>query len=64
MLQLFSRLSAATPVRLVRSRWTTSQRSRRSVAHLLTFTYVKRGGAGLEIETPYYQIDVRMPGVW
>ncbi len=31
--------------------------------HIYTFTKVERGGTGLEIETPYYQIDVRMPGV-
>jgi uncharacterized protein len=30
---------------------------------IYTFTLVERGGAGLEIECPYYQIDVRLPGV-
>lgn len=28
-----------------------------------TYTYVERGGAGLEIECPYYQIDVEIEGV-
>lgn len=31
--------------------------------YIYTFTFVERGGTGLEIETPYYQIDVRLPGV-
>ncbi|HVP38005.1 MAG TPA: OB-fold domain-containing protein [Candidatus Saccharimonadales bacterium] len=31
--------------------------------YIYTFTYVERGGTGLEIETPYYQIDVKLPGV-
>ncbi len=31
--------------------------------YIYTFTHVERGGAGLEIECPYYQIDVRLPGV-
>jgi hypothetical protein len=31
--------------------------------YIYTFTHVERGGSGLEIETPYYQIDVKMPGV-
>lgn len=31
--------------------------------YIYTYTLVERGGAGLEIETPYYQIDVRMPRV-
>jgi uncharacterized OB-fold protein len=31
--------------------------------YIYTFTYVERGGQGLEIECPYYQIDVKMPGV-
>ncbi|MBN2496834.1 MAG: Zn-ribbon domain-containing OB-fold protein [Deltaproteobacteria bacterium] len=30
---------------------------------IYTYTYVERGGYGLEIECPYYQIDVRLPGV-
>jgi uncharacterized OB-fold protein len=31
--------------------------------YIYTFTYVERGGQGLEIECPYYQIDVKIPGV-
>jgi len=31
--------------------------------YIYAFTYVERGGTGLEIETPYYQIDVKMEGV-
>ncbi len=30
---------------------------------IYTYTFVERGGTGLEIECPYYQIDVRIPGV-
>lgn len=30
---------------------------------IYTFTYVERGGTGLEIPCPYYQIDVRIDGV-
>ncbi len=30
---------------------------------IYTYTLVERGGAGLEIECPYYQIDVKMKGV-
>jgi uncharacterized OB-fold protein len=30
---------------------------------IYTYTYVERGGTGLEIECPYYQIDVKLPGV-
>ncbi|EKD52225.1 MAG: protein of unknown function DUF35 [uncultured bacterium] len=33
------------------------------VGEIFTYTYVERGGQGLEIETPYYQIDVQIPGV-
>ena len=32
------------------------------VGTVYSYTHVKRGGAGLEIETPYYQIDVRIDG--
>ena len=32
--------------------------------YIYTYTYVERGGTGLELETPYYQIDVKIPGVW
>jgi uncharacterized OB-fold protein len=28
-----------------------------------TYTYVERGGSGLELPCPYYQIDVRIAGV-
>jgi hypothetical protein len=31
--------------------------------YIYAYTYVERGGQGLEIECPYYQIDVKMPGV-
>lgn len=31
--------------------------------YVYTYTYVERGGTGLEIECPYYQIDVKMEGV-
>lgn len=31
--------------------------------YVYSFTKVERGGTGLEIDTPYYQIDVKMPGV-
>ena len=31
--------------------------------YIYTFTYVERGGTGLEIECPYYQIDVKIDGV-
>lgn len=31
--------------------------------YVYAFTYVERGGTGLEIECPYYQIDVKMNGV-
>ncbi len=30
---------------------------------IYAFTYVERGGTGLEIECPYYQIDVKIEGV-
>ncbi len=30
---------------------------------IYTYRFVERGGTGLEIECPYYQIDVRMDGV-
>lgn len=31
--------------------------------YIYTFTLVERGGTGLEIPTPYYQIDVKIKGV-
>lgn len=31
------------------------------VGKVYSYTIVKRGGTGLEIETPYYQIDVMLP---
>ena len=31
--------------------------------HIYTYTYVERGGTGLEIPCPYYQIDVKIEGV-
>ncbi|MCP3902048.1 MAG: hypothetical protein GY715_00305 [Planctomycetes bacterium] len=30
---------------------------------IYAYTWVERGGSGLEIECPYYQIDVKMDGV-
>jgi len=32
--------------------------------YIYAYTHVERGGTGLEIECPYYQIDVKIPGVW
>jgi uncharacterized OB-fold protein len=32
--------------------------------YIYAYTYVERGGTGLEIECPYYQIDVKIDGVW
>jgi uncharacterized OB-fold protein len=31
--------------------------------YIYSFTYVERGGQGLEIECPYYQVDIRLEGV-
>jgi uncharacterized OB-fold protein len=31
--------------------------------YIYAYTYVERGGTGLEISCPYYQIDVKMDGV-
>lgn len=31
--------------------------------YIYSFTHVERGGTGLEIECPYYQIDVKIEGV-
>jgi uncharacterized OB-fold protein len=31
--------------------------------YVYTYTYVQRGGTGLELPCPYYQIDVKMEGV-
>ncbi len=31
--------------------------------YVYAYTHVERGGAGLEIECPYYQVDVKLPGV-
>lgn len=36
---------------------------RRPEGYIYTYTYVERGGTGLEIECPYYQIDVKIDGV-
>ena len=33
------------------------------VGEIFTYTFVERGGSGLEIQAPYYQIDVLMKGV-
>ncbi|MCK5406866.1 MAG: hypothetical protein KAJ37_05410 [Candidatus Krumholzibacteria bacterium] len=32
--------------------------------YIYAYTLVERGGTGLEIECPYYQVDVKLPGVW
>jgi len=32
--------------------------------YIYAYTYVERGGTGLEIECPYYQIDVKIEGVY
>jgi uncharacterized OB-fold protein len=31
--------------------------------YIYAYTFVERGGTGLEIECPYYQVDVKLPGV-
>jgi uncharacterized OB-fold protein len=31
--------------------------------YVYAYTYVERGGTGLELPCPYYQIDVKLPGV-
>ncbi|MFQ5742119.1 MAG: Zn-ribbon domain-containing OB-fold protein [Acidobacteriota bacterium] len=31
--------------------------------YIYAYTYVERGGTGLEVECPYYQIDVKIEGV-
>jgi len=31
--------------------------------YIYSFTLVERGGTGLEIECPYYQVDVKIEGV-
>ena len=31
--------------------------------YIYAYTHVERGGTGLEIECPYYQIDVKIEGV-
>jgi uncharacterized OB-fold protein len=31
--------------------------------YIYSYTYVERGGTGLEVEPPYYQIDVKIEGV-
>jgi hypothetical protein len=31
--------------------------------YIYSYTYVERGGQGLEIECPYYQVDVKLEGV-
>jgi len=35
----------------------------RPEGYIYTYTYVERGGAGLELACPYYQIDVKIDGV-
>jgi hypothetical protein len=32
--------------------------------YIYAYTLVERGGTGLEIECPYYQIDIKIDGVW
>lgn len=36
---------------------------KKTEGYIYTYTYVERGGTGLEIECPYYQIDVKIEGV-
>jgi uncharacterized OB-fold protein len=36
---------------------------RKPEGYIYAYTYVERGGTGLEIECPYYQIDVKIEGV-
>ena len=36
---------------------------RNPAGYIYTYTYVEHGGTGLEIECPYYQIDVKLDGV-
>lgn len=31
--------------------------------YIYSYTYVERGGTGLEVECPYYQVDVKIEGV-
>ena len=31
--------------------------------YVYAYTYVERGGTGLELACPYYQVDVKVPGV-
>jgi uncharacterized OB-fold protein len=31
--------------------------------YIYAYTWVERGGTGLEIECPYYQIDIKIEGV-
>ena len=40
------------------------QEIKNPVGYIYSYTYVERGGTGLEIECPYYQIDVKIDGVW
>ncbi|HEY7727976.1 MAG TPA: OB-fold domain-containing protein, partial [Candidatus Eisenbacteria bacterium] len=39
------------------------QEVRNPEGYIYAYTYVERGGTGLEIECPYYQIDVKIEGV-
>ncbi len=39
------------------------QEIRNTRGTIYTYTLVERGGAGLELPTPYYQIDVKIEGV-
>ncbi len=39
------------------------QEVKNPTGYIYTYTFVERGGTGLEIECPYYQIDVKMEGV-
>ena len=36
---------------------------RNQTGYVYAYTYVEHGGTGLEIECPYYQIDVKLDGV-
>ncbi len=52
----------APTARIATSRWCGS-RSQDPRGYIYTYTQVERGGTGLEIECPYYQIDVKIEGV-
>jgi uncharacterized OB-fold protein len=36
---------------------------KKTEGYIYSYTYVERGGTGLEVECPYYQVDVKIEGV-